>query len=92
MRPTNTTKITFDDLGHPSFWYYDQEGIAWAISRREYIAKTQIHRYKVRGESNIQIDVNTIDEARDIVRNRLGRPEWVDKVFKADHDIHGVVC
>ena len=91
MRPTNTTKITFDDLGHPSFWYYDQEGIAWAISRREYIAKTQIHTYQVRGKSNIKIDVNTIDEARDIVRNHRGKPEWVDKVFKAHHDINGVV-
>ena len=91
MRPTNTTKITFEN-GHPSFWYYDEAGISHTISRREYLAKTQIHRYKVRGGSaNIQIDVNTIDEARDIVRNRLGRPEWVDKVFKADHDIHGVV-
>ena len=92
MRPTNTTKITFDSLGHPSFWYYDEAGIAWAISRREYIAKTQIHTYQVRGQSvNIRIDVNTIKEARDIVRNHRGKPEWVDKVFKAHHDINGVV-
>ena len=92
MRPTNTTKITFDSLGHPSFWYYDEAGIAWAISRREYIAKTQIHRYKVRGENaNIQIDVNTIKEARDIVKNHFGRPEWADKVFKVLHDINGIL-
>jgi len=92
MRPTNTTKITFDSLGHPSFWYYDEAGISHTISRREYIAKTQIHTYQVRGQGvNIRIHVNTIKEARDIVKNHFCRPEWVDKVFKAHHDIHGVL-
>jgi hypothetical protein len=88
----NKTKITFDNLGHPSFWYFGEDGVTYSISRREYIAKTQIHTYKVRGGSvNIQIDVNTINEARDIVRNHFCRPEWVDNVFKAHHDINGVV-
>jgi len=92
MRPTNETKITFDNLGHPSFWYYDEAGISHTISRREYLAKTQIHRYQIKGQSvNIRINANTIKEARDMVKNHFGRPEWVDKVFKAHHDINGVV-
>ena len=92
MRPTNETKITFDNLGHETFWYYDKEGISWAISRREYLAKTQVHRYQVEGQSiNIHIDAHTIKEAREMVKSHLNRPKWVDKVFKAHHDIHGVL-
>ena len=92
MRPTNTTKITFDNLGHPSFWYYDEAGISHTISRREYLAKTQIHRYQIKGQSvNIRINANTIKEARDMVKNHFGRPEWADKVFKVRHDINGIL-
>ena len=91
MRPTNTTKITFDSLGHPSFWYFGEDGVTYSISRREYIAKKQLHAYKVKGQSVNMIYANTIKEARDIVRNYWNRPEWADKVFKAHHDINGVV-
>ena len=92
MRPTNETKITFDNLSHETFWYYDEEGISWKISRREYLAKTQVHRYKVEGQSvNINIEAQTIKEARDIVKNHWNRPQWAGKVFKALHDIHGVL-
>lgn len=92
MRPTNETKITFDNSGHPTFWHYDENGVAWTINRREYLAKTQIHRYKVEGQSvDINIEANNINEARNIVQNHWNRPGWSDKVFKAQHDINGVL-